>query len=428
MDAGLRLVVCALVPAIGAAQADPLGERIQQALDSARPALVSHLRQALDQPTSAGQLGLLCLAALHDGMEPPAPPLADALARLLRFASNELQTYDLALRLLVLEVHAQAPERADLARRDSAELLRHREHGLFSYGRNPGTFDLSNTQYAVLGLRAAAAIGVPIQRSVWSQIAAGIQAAQKPDGGFAYGGRGDDSPSYPSMTAAGLTVLEVCRQQLEQGGRSLPELERDEKRGWKWLDKHHEAIGDRNERWSYYWHYGLERAAILADVTEVGGVDWYRTGAKMLLDEQADGGGWNSATDMGPVLAPGVARGRGAPVATAFAILFLRRKFQKVAGPLTQARVPILAQLGEQASSAEVQACADGLVARGKAAMVEVLTALRSEVGARRRAAALALQAIAGQDFGYDPEAGEEANRLPLRGAEKWWLQHRGGG
>jgi hypothetical protein len=358
-------------------------------------------------------------------MDAAAPPLADALRGLARFQSNALQTYDLALRLLVLEIHADAPNRLELAKSDCAELLRHRERGLFSYGRNPGTWDLSNTQYAVLGLRAAAAIGVTIQRGVWSQVSAAVQAAQKPDGGFAYGGHGAADDSYPSMTAAGIAVMEICRLQLAQGGRGLPELERDVQRAWKWIEKHRDAIGNRNERWSFYWHYGLERAAILSDVSSIGGVDWYRAGAKMLIDEQAEGGGWNSATDM--TLVPSAVRGHGAPVATAFAILFLRRKFQKVTGPVTPTRAPGLAQLDAQAALADVQACADGLVARGKGAMLEVLTALRSDVAPRRRAAALALRTIAGQDFGYDPDATEAANQLPLREAEKWWLRHRDG-
>jgi hypothetical protein len=111
-------------------------------------------------------------------------------------------------------------------------------------------------------------------------------------------------------------------------------------------------------------------------------------------------------------------------VPTAFAILFLRRKFQKVAGPITP-RVVVFANLGPASNADDVDACAKGLIARGKAALPEVLHALRSEVRTQRQAAAAALRALAGQDFGYDPAQDPLHSRAQIHAAELWHLRNR---
>jgi hypothetical protein len=161
-------------------------------------------------------------------------------------------------------------------------------------------------------------------------------------------------------------------------------------------------------------------------VTEVGGEDWYKKGARMLLDAQGGGGGWISAPDFsggGFGAAPGGKIGQSVP--TAFAILFLRRKFQKVAGPLTGPGTVTLPMLTAQSNDADVRSCADYLGRRGKEVLPEVLKALRDELLPRRRAAGLALALLAGQDFGYDPARGEDANGPALRAAELWYLKNR---
>jgi hypothetical protein len=202
----------------------------------------------------------------------------------------------------------------------------------------------------------------------------------------------------------------------------MPELDRRLARAWTWFEKHSSALGDPGAQWSYYFHYGFERAAILGDVEKVGGVDWYRAGATMLLAAQRPGGGWVSATDQGP--GGELDGGRGRPVDTAFAILFLRRRFQKIAGPIT-VRVPLLGGLTAGSTDDEVRQCAAGLQQRGKAAMLDVLSALRDDLLPRRRAALLALRAITGQDFGIDVGKDAEHNCDGLRKAELWCLQNR---
>ncbi len=415
----------ALAPAGAArAQADDLQEQVHRALDRARPALLEHLRTATRRDAGGpGLLALLCLAALHDGVPVTDADLDKALRQLGEAEIHE--TYALALRLMVMEAHATFPDRARRAEADARVLLRCQRGGLFAYTPNGGDGDLSNTQYGALGLRAAASMGVDIKARVWTELLAAVMEMQDYDGGFGYRPEGRRNAAYPSMTAAGIAVLEIARQALEQDNRSVAKVKTQLKKAWNWMDKHVGALGNAETRSCYYFHYGLERAAILSDVTEVGGGDWYRLGARMMVRDQLGGGGWNSAND----LTRGMRLGdRGDPVVTAFAVLFLRRAFRKVAGPITGPRAPALPQLDEQATAADVAACAAHLVSRGVAVLPEVLKALWSDVRPRRQAAARALRGIAGDDFGYVAEREPDQNRDAIRRAELWYLKNRPSG
>lgn len=393
----------------------PLAERVRAALERARPALVSHLEGT--QP--AGELLLATYAALHDGVKSTHPVLAAALDRV---AKARLETtYELALRLMILAADAEFPKRDELARKDLAELLQHQSGGVFGYTSNGGGGDLSNTQYGVLGLRAAAAMGRTIPERTWQRIEAAISGWQNKDGGWGYSGRGQ--ASYASMTAAGIAVLQVCRAAL--GERSEGDARRLQRidAGWNWFATNPRDIGNWNAHWCLYFHYGLERAAILSDLQLVGSVDWYAVGAEMLLRQQLDGGGWASAQE--GLLARAGAPGHGNAVSTAFAVLFLRRAFQKVPGPVTGMRAPSLPMLGESSTPAEVRACGEELGTRGRQGLEPVLKALRDRLPQRREAAHIALQAICGEDFGYDPGLDADANAVALRKADLWYLRNR---
>ncbi len=398
------------------AQGD-LDADVRHALDAARPALMAHLRAVTDDGRP-GELALLLLAAVHDGVDPADKVFDKAVKRLQK--ANPGQTYDLALRLLVLEALPSFPEREKIAAADTKELLKHRDRrGGFGYERNSGSWDLSNTQYGALGLRAGKALGADVDRSVWSKLAAEIGEQQNSYGGFGYAGKVEGLDAYASMTAAGIAVLAICRQNL---GGQQQELDQRIARSWKWFDRNADTIGAETERWSFYFHYGLERAAILSDVTTVGGDDWYRKGAYMFVHLQLPGGGWTSTAD--GYQGTHLDRGCGDGVPTAFAILFLRRKFQKDVVPIT-AHVVRLVNIGPRSPDKDVEACAQQLLQRGKEAMPDVLQALRSDVEPQRRAAAKALAAIAGESFGYDPAQDATGNRDAVRAAELWYLRHR---
>jgi hypothetical protein len=411
------LLAAVLVPL--AAQ-DELARKVNHVLDAARPALLAHLRDMTAHATRPGELALVSLAAIHDGVDPADKLMVEAARELA--GMNTDQTYDLALRLMVMEVMPTFPERDKAARRDTAALLDNRAGGAFTYSTAGGEWDLSNTQYAALGLRSARALGVDIDRRVWARLAKEIGDQQDNYGGFGYReGSGRDN-SYASMTAAGIAVLAICRQALGEEDRKNSPLSRQIDKGWLWFRRTPDVIGSPQERWSFYFHYGLERAAILCDVERIGELSWYERGALMLVDEQLASGGWRSRTDGYGAL------GRGARfgdfLSTSFAVLFLRRKFQKVAGPITP-HVVTLPSIGPHSKPHDVEDCAQELVRRGMAAVPDVLRALRSEIANQRCSAAAALREIARQDFGYDPAKDVEQNREALKQAELWYLKNR---
>jgi hypothetical protein len=421
----LLMATSLLTAAVGLpAQDADLRSKINDALDMARPALLGHLKTAVKGSPRAGELSLLVLAALHDGVSVADPDLAAAIKKLAKAKPH--QTYDIALRLIVLEACPTFPDRMAIAKKDTQSLLGHRcDEGAFQYEAHPSTWDLSNTQYGALGLRAAWAMGIKVPKATWSKLAREIGEQQSSYGGFGYqrSRNRNGAGAYASMTVAGIAVLAVCRQALGENYVRRKELDQQINRGWLWLAQNSKVIGSVKERWSYYFHYGLERAAILCDVDKVGGVtDWYVQGAKMLIEEQLVGGGWSSHTDGFP--GTHLSNKRGDSVPTSFAILFLRRKFQKEVGPITE-NIVRLVNIGPFSKQKDVDECAKQLAKRGKEAIPEILQALRSDTQPQRVAAAKAFKEIAGEDYGYDAKADGDANRGAIHKAELWWLKNR---
>ncbi|MFN3243420.1 MAG: hypothetical protein ACE37K_18095 [Planctomycetota bacterium] len=426
MGQRLRQLLCAAIVAAAAApcpaQSRDLREQIQAALTDARPALESHLKQALRSATRPGELALLVLAALHDGMPVSNETLERAIQRLAKARPHK--TYDIALRLLVLEACPSFPDRMKLAKADLKSLLAHRsDEGAFQYTKNPTTWDLSNTQYGALGLRAAWSLGLKVRKDIWSKLAREIGEQQAPDGGFCYTRKRSGWDPYPSMTVAGIAVLAICRQALGDSYGRRDQIDKQIERAWQWLDQHRDTIGSPKEKWSFYYHYGLERAAILCDVVKIQGrTDWYEKGAQMFVEQQLAGGGWQSMKDKHP--GQHLSDKRGDSVPTSFAILFLRRKFQKDIGPITE-RVVRLVNIGPRSRQRDVDECARQLVAQGKTSMPDVIKAMRSDIVPQRQVAAKALKAITGDAFGFDPGKDRDANRGAVRQAELWFLKNR---
>ena len=142
----------------------------------------------------------------------------------------------------------------------------------------------------------------------------------------------------------------------------------------------------------------------------------------MFVDQQLAGGGWQSLKDKHP--GQHLAGKKGDSVPTSFAILFLRRKFQKDVGPITE-RIVRLVNIGPQSRQKDVDECARQLVAKGKASMPDVIKAMRSDIEPQRRVAAKALPGIVGEAFGFDPSKDRKGNKGALRKAELWFLKNR---
>lgn len=192
-----------------------------------------------------------------------------------------------------------------------------------------GRPDLSNTQYAVLGLRAATHAGVEVPRRVWEEVFDQTFDYQEPPraidaeqllgrkspgrfdaAGFRYVDDGSHGPSG-SMTAAGLTVLGCAREMLGDalGARRQKRLEDARELALRWLAANWSVSANPGSGgWHMYYLYGLERMASLHGLEEFHGRRWYEEGAAELLSTQAKDGSWSDSF-----------------ADTCFAILFLER-------------------------------------------------------------------------------------------------------
>ncbi len=417
--ASRTLLTLALASSGTAQDRAALDARVIEALERARPALEHHL-----ESTEGDALTLVCLAAAHYGLSVQEEPFRGALHRLAR--TNLSNAYALAVRLmLMVELGESYPDHREAAPRDTRRLLACQNGSAgFRYQPHPKNWDYSVTQYAVLGLRAAHALDVQVPSRVWSGVASAAIKGRAYKGGFGYT-PGNDATA--SMTVAGIAILEVCKARLQAADRNVDSLDDCIREAWEWMEHHKREIQPGTGSVNHYFLYGLERAAILSNRDEVGGVDWYVGGAEQILDGQSKSGGFFPTPQNARQAAHGVP-GYGMPVQTSFAILFLKRAFRRELtprGPFTQAATVFCHALPPDADLDAIRRAAHADARRGKPALPDLLRALRSEHATRRQAAARAVILITGEDFGYHPLRSPEANADALRAAEKWWLAHR---
>ncbi len=280
-----------------------------------------------------GSSGFALFALLKCGLPADHPAIEHGLVFLLREMPRH--TYATAVQIMALAATGDPAHRRRI--QELVELLLDFRAGNSSGWGYPGCpplpADLSNTQYAALGLRAAREAGIEIPRKTWNAlIDAALSYQEDPIdlpaqsdsprvrrsmAGFYYFDDGDHPPSA-SMTTAGLSVLGVAAEGLGK----LPadaELARD--RALAWLEENFSVEGDPpgDRHWHFSYLYGLERVGALFALERIGAHDWYHEGAQQLLKEQhAQGGWWNEAG--------GRVHRAPMPVAnTCFALLFLRR-------------------------------------------------------------------------------------------------------
>ncbi|MCZ6689626.1 MAG: hypothetical protein O7H41_08495 [Planctomycetota bacterium] len=213
----------------------------------------------------------------------------------------------------------------------------------WGYTKETSRADLSNTQYAALGLLAAWRCGIGISEEVWVGLARGVlrhrtlkekhllhirrvggrdKATVVPKlttaRGYAYVPGGPTATA--SMTCAAVSSLQIVHDVLRANrSRHLAEeigsdIQEGIEQGWAWLAGHwsiQSHAPEFNGKWLLYYLYGLERAGVFSRVAKLNGHDWYYEGAAWLVDSQETNGRWQD-------LAPEIHN-------TCFALLFLKR-------------------------------------------------------------------------------------------------------
>ncbi len=313
------LLCGALLPS---ATADVTAGQVRQALERSVRAL--ERRQFRDgtwaersgQRHAGGVTCLVTLALLQAG-EPANSPAMQAALDQVRRQPNE-HVYVVALKIMALAQADPAKYRRDIESAARWLVNVQRQNGLWSYDGSRGTYDHSNTQFALLGLHAAAQVGVDVVPRVWKRAQTQLLRHQKDDGGWAYRHSGD---SYGSMMAAGVADLIILGSSVatpqERGFRdgAAPgcgkyKASRPLIKGLDWLGRNFRPNQNPRlgGRWLYYWLYAVERCGILSGQRYFGQHDWYREGAESLVQSQNADGTWSNSL-----------------VDTAFAVLFLAK-------------------------------------------------------------------------------------------------------
>jgi hypothetical protein len=329
----LAVLVCAVPGRVAEpAKKDPLVDRVKIAIQKG----IKFLR---DQEASRGELeksvatrvvpggltALGTLALLQSGV-PPDDPVIQRCLTYLRTVPPE-QTYVVGLQTMVLAAAAQNQDKEMIQRNVdwliSARLMSGGRLNGWSYGRDGGVADNSNTQYALLGLHEGKQAGARIDPQVWQSIRDYYTRTQT-QGGWGY--HTGDGP-IPTMTVAGFCSLLIAGMDLTSGLETLQMDGSVDKCGEYKDDVHlsralerlssempHSAAAIRRAPHTYYWLYSLERAGRLSGQRFFGEVDWYRLGCEFLVEQQRPDGSWAGESHEGvPV------------IATSFALLFLSK-------------------------------------------------------------------------------------------------------
>jgi hypothetical protein len=194
--------------------------------------------------------------------------------------------------------------------------------------------DFSNTQFAILGLRACREAGIEMPKETWTNALGYLRKFQRPDGGWGYVIQGEqDGASYASLTCAATCSLAICSSAL---GTKDVRGDTSVKKALAWLDKHLDVARNAGidasdilgpSPWQYYHLYSLERAGRVLNLETLGGQAWYPAGAKWLLAAQKSDGSWADAEG---ARGPRPSYFTGAD--TCFALLFLTRATRPITG------------------------------------------------------------------------------------------------
>jgi len=307
----LAIAFVSSIPARLSAQ-EITSREVLEAIDKAKRYLLKAQRadgswrgEIAGENYSTGITSLTLLALLNTGMTAQDKEIERGLAWLRR--QDPDMTYQISLMIQALA--AAKDGKRDLAKMASlvdklekAQIRGKHNDGSWSYGTVPGGGDNSNAQFAVLGLREAQEMGVPVNMDAWRRARKHWIDCQNGDGGWGYSGSRNDA-SIGSMTVAGIATVVITEAMLRAERKELngdgspvccedPEPEKALADACAWLGSNF-AVGHnpRGGQWLLYYLYGLERAGRFSGrrffLNARGDKhDWYREGAEYLVAQQ----------------------------------------------------------------------------------------------------------------------------------------------
>ncbi len=281
---------------------------------------------AWNEPSQGGhRLGVTALAGLalmENGVPTDEASIRSARGVVADLARSSNQTYDLALAILFLarqqkghhgESDALIQELAGrlsagghggiwtynvpvrTSENDSSR-NRSRRGGQRQRGRRlldgSGFGDHSNTQFALLGVWAAGRHGFDPDDALES-IDDHFRATQLEDGHWGYqpGMGGSEAMSCAGLLALAITAARPSMAEHQTARARGAALSKDP----SFVAALHAVASDArraDRRSDIYYLWSLERVCVALGLRSLEDFDWYGHGARILLDRQADDGGW----------------------------------------------------------------------------------------------------------------------------------------
>ncbi|HOX39662.1 MAG TPA: DUF4159 domain-containing protein [Candidatus Brocadiia bacterium] len=270
------------------------------------------------QDYRVGATALVALALLSAGVPESDPALRMAIPLLVRDESDK--TYVISLKAMALAAADPVKYRPEIAKA-AEQLIKGANDGRWSYSPAMSMWDNSNTQFAVLGLRAASQAGVEVPERIWSDVSRHFRQSQNMDGGWGYrssrAAGASWEKSYGSMTCAGIASLYTAGSEYQASSGQCGKYKADDNiaKAYRWLAAYFDVTknpGGRSE-WYYYYMYALERVGVIGAQRNIGKHDWYAEGAAALIARQGADGSWKEDSNT------------GREISTAFALLFLAK-------------------------------------------------------------------------------------------------------
>ncbi len=291
-------------------------------------------------PYSVGVTSLVMLALINTGMTAADPEIQRGLAWLRK--QQPTFTYEISLMIQALAAAKDGvkdlPRVATLVKElEDLQLRGGPNVGSWTYSRSQTTYggDRSNCQFALLALRDAQEMGIPVSHEVWVRARGHWIGSQNADGGWGYSSTEGShrKASYGSMTVAGIATLVITAGMLKADERELNDdgtprccgetkIDQPLENACRWLGERFQVRNNPGEEINFvlYYLYGLERAGRFSGrrffVNGRGQKhDWYREGAEFLVTQQGLGGDWrrHSLVEDDPA------------ISTSFALMFLSK-------------------------------------------------------------------------------------------------------
>jgi hypothetical protein len=305
------LVCLAAALAAAPAQGEITAEKVREAIERGVAYLEREQREDGSWPDPVGYPGgitaICTLALLNSGVPAQDKHVQDAVNYLRKIKPE--RTYSTALQTMVF-CAAEPSTNLPLIKRNAIWLEEKQKRtgpytGAWAYPEAEG--DNSNSQFALLALHEAERVGVKVSDRTWELAHKYWLDCQNPNGSWGYkpqtGGTG-------SMTCAGIAAMVITSDRLSRGDAEADGdrvlccgQQKDNgplERGLNWLGRNfmvHTNPGMRgNQSWLFYYLYGVERTGRLTNQRLLGGHDWYREGAELLVSLQDELSGYWKGT------------------------------------------------------------------------------------------------------------------------------------